>query len=257
MRHQSMLLTLAAAALAGCTASDEKLEWAHHTGGKDYGFVKSPVPEGGMLAIMPRETLTSLKAAALEEARAAGAAPASPKRLVIYTARFEILVASAEDALERFVRKVEALGGHLQRREDNAVTCRVPAERFQALVAEIPSFGAVISRSQEALDVTKDHQDIAIRIENAERQRKRLLALLDKAEKMEDILKIEADLRRLTEEIERMQGEIKSLEDRIAYSAIEVVFRSSAPEPRAARSRRASPFDWINRIGPENLLGRY
>ena len=200
---------------------------------------------------------TSLALAAAEEAKAAGAAPAAPRRLVVYTARFELLVLNAEDSLERFIRKVEALGGYLQSRNDNAVTCRVPAERFEALVAEIPSLGAVISRSQEALDVTKDHLDLSIRIENAERQRKRLLALLDKAEKIEDILKIETDLRRLTEEIERMQGELKSLDDRVAFSAIEILFRSTAPEPRAHRSRKASPFDWINRIGPENLLGSY
>jgi len=242
-----------ALALGGCTAA-EIADRAVGFGGRDVGYASSPTGN----AIGARSDAgASAPTAAGGEAPAASEAPAAAKRLIIYTARFELLVANAEEAMDRFLRKVEAIGGHLQLRENNAISCRVPAERFQSLVAEIPSFGAVISRSQEALDVTKEHRDLAIRIENADRQRKRLLALLEKADKMEDILKIEADLRRLTEEIEKMQAEIRSLEDRVAFSTIDILCRSSAPEARSVRSRKPNPFDWINRVGPEKLLDRY
>jgi seryl-tRNA synthetase len=123
-------------------------------------------------------------------------------------------------------------------------------------VAAIPSLGTVVSQSMTALEVTKEHVDLSIRIENAEKARQRLLALLEKAEKVEDTLKIETEVRRLTEEIERMKGELKLLSERIAFSAVEVTFRSAAPEVKADRRAR-SRFDWINRIGVENALGNF
>jgi len=179
-----------------------------------------------------------------------------PRRLMVYTARFDLLVSNTAESLGVFMKKVEELGGYLQRRENFTVTCRVPAARFPSLLAEIPALGTVVSQSVSALEVTKEHADLSLRIENAGKARERLLALLEKAEKMEDILKIEAEVRRLTEEIERMKGELKLLSERIAFSTLEVTFRSTAPQARPDRRTR-SRFEWINRIGIEHALGSF
>jgi hypothetical protein len=179
---------------------------------------------------------------------------AEPKRLMIYTASYELLVPSVADSIRAFVERVEGLGGYLQKRDGARVACRVPAARFGELIAAIPSIGAVLLESLEAADVTRAYRDLEIRIENAEKARQRLLSILEKADKVEEVLAIEADLRRLTEEIERMKGELRYLADQIAFSTITVLFRSSAPEPTPVRARQPSRFEWLNEVGVENVL---
>jgi hypothetical protein len=173
---------------------------------------------------------------------------------MIYSARFELLVANVEDALGRFLKRVEEAGGYLQSRENAAVTCRVPAAIYPKLVAEIPALGTVVSQSTKALDVTRQYYDLGLRIETAEKSRARLLEILARADKVEDILKIEAEVRRLTEEIERLKGELKLLSEEIAFSTVEVLFRTAAPEPRPVQRRTRSRFAWINQVGVERVL---
>ena len=109
----------------------------------------------------------------------------------------------------------------------------------------------------QAQDVTKKHMDLSIRLENAETARKRLLKLLEKATKVEDILKIEEHLTRLTETIERIKGELKYLNEQIAYSLVSVGFHSVSPTVRPSKSRSRSRFDWINQVGIEQVLRRF
>lgn len=180
--------------------------------------------------------------------------PAPSKRLMIYRASYALLVADVDASIQDFLKSVDEAGGYLEGRQGESVTVRVPAARFQALVDALPGFGRVTSQSLQAQDVTKQFLDLAIRIENAEASRRRLLELLKQAQKMEDILAIEGEVRRLSEEIERMKGEQRFLSDQIAFSTIHVLFQANAPKPMAWAERRASRFDWVNRIGFERVL---
>jgi hypothetical protein len=182
--------------------------------------------------------------------------PAPPEpaadRMMVYRGTVAVEVARVEDAIARFLARVQEWGGYLSARQDGDVTVRVPAPRFQEAIAELRGYGRVLSESMQADDVTKQHLDLSIRLENARKARDRLLALLEKADKVEDILKIEEQLRRLTEEIERMEGELKWLGDQVAMSTVTAAFRAVA-ETRPDRRRQLSRFDWINQVGVERL----
>lgn len=235
----------------------QSAEWAHAQAGVRFD------PRTGALATAarPRKApgaeaeLTSFGGAEEEEP---GVLPEeAPKRLRIYAAHLELLVAAVEDSVERFVRRVEEVGGFLEKREDASVTCRVPAIQFKEILAEVKAYGLVVRESLRATDVTKQYFDLKIRIENAEKTRERLVALLDRAEKVEDALRIETELRRLAEEIDRLKGELKYLSEQIAFSTIEVVFQTNAPPPRAMPARKRSRFDWIHRVGVEHVLEEF
>ena len=117
--------------------------------------------------------------------------------------------------------------------------------------------GRVLAEQRQAEDVTEEFVDLGIRIDNARKARDRLLEILQKAEKVEDILKVEAEVRRLTDEIERMEGRKKLLADQVAMATLQATFVAKvepAPPPPPRRSRQLSPFDWINETGPETLL---
>ena len=179
------------------------------------------------------------------------------KRLMVYSASFNLLVANVSSSIERFVKRAEELGGYLERRENDSATCRVPAKSFKDLTAELRTYGLVINESTRALDVTKQFMDLSVRIENAEKARQRLLAILENAAKVEDALRIESEVRRLSEEIDKLKGELKLLSEQIAYSTITVNFRSNAPEPVPVPRRVRSRFDWVNKTGVEYVIENF
>jgi|GEM_PF-5249195 len=178
------------------------------------------------------------------------------RRLLIYTAHLTIRVANLDSAEDRFLDLIEARGGYLERRENNTLTCRVPAIDFEEVLEETKTFGTVIAQNREAQDVSRQHLDLSIRLDNAVAARDRLLELLEKATDVADLLEVERELKRLTEEIERLKGELRFLEGRIALSTISVTF--NAPARITQRSRRFfSRFEWINRIGVEYVLDQF
>ena len=186
------------------------------------------------------------------------AAPIQPpkERKMIYSASLQVRVSSLEDAVQKLLDRVQQLEGYLAQRNNNVLTCRIPAKSFHSFIQEVKEYGAVLHESMQAQDVTKQHMDLGIRLENAETARKRLLKLLEKATKVEDILKIEEQLTRLTESIERMKGELKYLNEQIAYSLVSVGFQSVSPTVRPTK-RSHSRFDWINQVGIEQVLRRF
>jgi hypothetical protein len=180
------------------------------------------------------------------------AAPAKADQMMIYQGRVDLEVARVEDAIAHYLQKVSGWGGHLSTRVNAAITVRLPAARFQDAMAELRGSGRVLNESMQASDVTREHLDLGIRLENAQKSRDRLLALLQKAEKVEDMLKIEEQLRRLTEEIERMTGQLRFMNDQVAMSTITAAFQAVAQQPEDRR-RTPNMFSWINQIGVEPL----
>jgi hypothetical protein len=173
-------------------------------------------------------------------------------RLLVYTGNVAVEVVRPEEAVAALVQMATEWGGYLSQREDASVTVRVPAAKFDAAMAAVRGMGRVLGESLRADDVTKQHTDLGIRLDNARRARERLTALLAKAEKVEDLLKIEEQLRRVTEEIERMEGELKFLDDQVAMAALTVHFHASA-EVVPQQRREGSRFAWINRVGVEHV----
>ncbi len=189
-----------------------------------------------------------------EEAPAVADDRAPQKRLLIYTGDYTLMVANVDESVKALIALAEKFGGYLGSRQDGVVSVRVPAERFFELTKELPAFGTITGESVHARDVTAQFVDLQLRLQTAERSRARLLELLSQATKMEDILAIEKELRRLTEEIETMKGELRLLSDQIAFSTLTVRFYANAPPPSPYPQRKMSRFPWINAVGIERVL---
>lgn len=185
----------------------------------------------------------------------AAAAPKPPaERMLIQNGSVRVEVAHPDERIASFRRQVAAWGGHLQSQADTTLTVRVPVAHFEAAFDWVKQSGRVLSERRQADDVTEEFLDLGIRLENARRSRDRLLEVLQQADKVEDILKVEAELRRLTEEIERMEGRQKFLADQVALATLQATFQAVDEAPAARRRAQASRFDWINRIGAERVL---
>ena len=188
---------------------------------------------------------------------------ASGPRLVIYKGNLTVMVTVVDASVEKLAARAKELGGYLENQASNGgannatVTLRVPADKFYDLVNELGSYGQVTQKQISAEDVTKRVFDVELRLDTAEKARARLLDLLKQATKMEEILQIENEARRLTDEIEGMKGELRFLKDQVSLSTLSVTFYSNAPPPTAGPTRTRSRFEWINKVGIEPVLNNF
>ncbi len=179
--------------------------------------------------------------------------PANGRKL-IYSGAITVEVASPEAAMAELLARVAEWGGHMQSQVGNRLTVRVPAEHFDAAFDGVRNAGRVITEQRTAQDVTEEYRDLEIRLNNATKSRERLLALLEAAEKVDDILMIEKELRRLTDEIETMEGRRRYLADQVTLATLVAGFQAVAEPPPDRRRRRASRFRWVNLIGAERVM---
>lgn len=175
-------------------------------------------------------------------------------RKVIYTANLALQVASRDQALEQIQSLIQRLGGFVQHATLESVTFRIAPEHFSETIKSLTGMGQVLSREISTQDVTEQYVDVETRIKTAEESRDRLRALLAKAAKTEDLLKIESDIRRLTEEIEVMKGRLRVLANQVDLSTITVTLSErSVVQPVTTNRWQTDRFAWINWIGVDNL----
>src|SRR5690606_29926274 len=70
-------------------------------------------------------------------------------------------------------------------------TIRVPKENVDRFTKEMDSIGNIVSQNSSKQDITKQYYDTESRLNVLKIKEERILALLEKAEKMEDIITIE------------------------------------------------------------------
>jgi hypothetical protein len=106
------------------------------------------------------------------------------------------------------------------------ISIRVPDESFETALAEIRDLAVrVEEESTNSQDVTEEYIDLEARLANAEATEQQYLALLDKAEDVEDILRIYDYLSQIRREIEQIKGRMQYLERTSSMSLISVYLR--------------------------------
>lgn len=111
--------------------------------------------------------------------------------------------------------------------QPTALTLRVPAETFdQALSALRALAQEVLAEQTAARDVTEEYTDLDARLRNLQAAEIQLLALLEQADAVEDLLKVENRLAEVRGEIEQLQGRLNVLENRIALATIYVLLHA-------------------------------
>jgi hypothetical protein len=169
----------------------------------------------------------------------------APVRMKIYLADLTMIVDNVYETQKRIKNLAEQNKGFLQSMDNNSIQIKVPAETFEQVVRQIEVMGEVTEREVSTEDVTEKFQALNISLDNAEKLRKRLLALLEDTVKIEDAIKIEQEIARLTETIEQIEGAIRLLKHRVAYSTITVKLNSPVPQ---RMTKDIIPFDWVRAL---------
>jgi len=103
------------------------------------------------------------------------------------------------------------------------ISIRIPSDKFDQALDELRAMAVrVTSESTSTQDITEEYVDLESRLRNAEATESQYLALLERAEKVEDILRIYESLSQIRYEIEQIKGRMQYLEQISAMSMISV-----------------------------------
>jgi hypothetical protein len=123
--------------------------------------------------------------------------------------------------------------GDLQ--EAATLTLRIPADRFDEAIAGLHDLGGDVKfEATSADDITTTVVDTEARLANLKAAEEQYRALLERAEKIEDILAIQNQLFQVRGEIESMQAQLEYLNDQADLATITVTIVPVAEPVQAA-----------------------
>ena len=123
------------------------------------------------------------------------------------------------------------------------MTLDVPADQFDQVVNSlraVPGVKKVEHESITSQDVTDDYIDLQSQLRNLQATETRLLALMDKATQLQDVLLLDQELSKIEGQIEQTTGRINYLDKRSSFSRITLTL---SPFVVSAKNDVNSGFD--------------
>jgi len=158
-------------------------------------------------------------------------------RLVIRNADLAIVVKDPNADKERITKLAEELGGYVVSSnlyqsfygpnntevQEATITIRVPVEKLEDALKVIKEDAVDVNYENiTSLDVTSEYVDLQSRLTAKQAAEKKLLEIMDQAEKNEDVLAVYNQVQIIQTEIESLKGQIKYYEQSAALSSISV-----------------------------------
>ncbi len=115
------------------------------------------------------------------------------------------------------------------------ISFMVPAKNFDETIDGLAKLGKVQNEHIGGQDVSAQYVDLQARLANAEAQRNAMVALLQRAQSVSDIIAIQNQLGQITQQIEQLKGQIQYLDHNTSFSTVTVnIVEAGAPAPTAA-----------------------
>ena len=205
-----ILLILGLVLISGCGASPSEAPTVPGEGGPDEQRL-APV-DGGGDEIELTDDLTE-------------------DRKIVRTGSMTLEVEDITETMDEVAEMADEFDGYVvsshkyeyEQRISGHITIRVPSERFEEAFARLRQLAtAVPYETTTARDVTEEYVDLEAQLSNLLATEAQYLALLKRAENVEEMLMVQRELSNVREKIERIEGRMRYLEQTSEMSLIEV-----------------------------------
>jgi hypothetical protein len=152
-------------------------------------------------------------------------------RIIVRTVDAGLVVKDIPAAIDAIEGIADSFGGWVinsSRGSHNFafVSFRVPADQLDVAMDLVRDLAEEVeSENTSSRDVTDQYVDLTARLRNQQATETALLGLLNRAETVEEALNVQKELSKVGEEIERLQGQIKLIEETSAFSLVNVSLR--------------------------------
>jgi len=197
----------------------------------------APVPEKeSMPAVVPTPVPAPAPPRAEEVMVSEAGQPWDIERMVVRTGNMQLVVEDVRTTIDQITELTESLEGYVVSSKSwkegerliGAIVIRVPAEHFSYAMSVLRALAVEVdSESTFSKDVTEEYVDLSAKLSNLEVTEEQLLRLMEKAEKVEEILEVQRELSKTRGEIEQTKGRMQYLERTSETSLIEVLLKQS------------------------------
>ena len=130
--------------------------------------------------------------------------------------------------------KVAEFGGYIQSSQifgngmdsygyrSASMTLRIPQSKLDLFVSGVSETATVVRKSENAENITLRYADTEARLKSLQIEQERFLALLEKADTVENILVLEQHLTELRYEIESYASTLKLYDNKVNYSTVTI-----------------------------------
>ncbi len=147
--------------------------------------------------------------------------------LDVETKEFDALMAALEaqiQAMGGYIENMESYNGSSYSYDRNArysnLTIRIPQNKLTSFLDTVSGICNVVRRSDSVDDVTLSYVDLESHRDALRTEQTRLLELLEKAESLEDILTIEDRLTTVRYQLESMESQLRTMDNKVNYSTV-------------------------------------
>jgi hypothetical protein len=246
----ALSLAIAAAAIAACDGrnSDGAARRAPSRLEQSALVMAAPMSDSVAAGELPAASV-GLRARPLRAGAAFGSgneanAPTAPSEVVPGSMLVRVGKASLQvDSLEVGIGRVRdvarrtgaviantSMDGGREQTRAASLELRIPSERFDEAVSGLSPIGKLESVNVSVQDVGEEFVDVQARMVNARRLEQRLIELLaSRTGKLTDVLKVEGELARVREEIERYEGRLRYLRSRSSVSTLTIAVHEPFP----------------------------
>ncbi|MFE5319878.1 DUF4349 domain-containing protein [Paenibacillus sp. NPDC056579] len=227
--------------IAGCGAADQSKQSAS-SASQELAFADSKAAADTSAGGANKATPTASMAA--QSAQAGSAADASKPadsfngsgaestvdRKIIYRANLTMQVEKFDEAQSKIEAAVNQAGGYVlqfsqnetQYEKNGTYMIKVPAGGFSSLLNQLEKIHPSTQKNMQGQDVSEEYVDLSARLKAKQVVESRLIAFMEKASKTDELLAFSTELGKVQEEIERIKGRMRYLDQNVAYSTIEL-----------------------------------
>jgi hypothetical protein len=116
------------------------------------------------------------------------------------------------------------------RRSTSVLTLEVPPGAYDRAVDQIADLGRLVDASRTTADVTDEYVDVQARVAAQEASLDRLLALVDTAAELDDILALENEIARRQADLDALKARITALDADVAMATLVVTLTDHGDE---------------------------
>lgn len=160
---------------------------------------------------------------------------------LVYTGNVDIQTLEYEKSVKSLKKKIEDYEGIIQKetqsssnydwyvRDDNgqmdrrlSMSVRIPSKDFQKFVDSLSEQGQVMSTSVNTDNISQSYADTTAYVEGLEKEQKRLLEMMDKAQTIEEMIQVEDRLTEVETQLNQGKTSIASMDKDVDLSTVNI-----------------------------------
>lgn len=191
-----------------------------------------------------------------------GSTISSAPAMMIRTGQAFVEVEKLDPAILKIRQLVAQVGGYVANSSMSggrdqirqaSFEVKIPSAKYDEAVSSLSAVGKVETVNSSAQDVGEEFVDVTARVTNARRLEERLINLLaNRTGKLDEVLRVERELARVREEIERYEGRLRYLTSRASMSTL--VINAHEPAPLIGNQPGENPIGAAVRRAWDNFV---